>query len=57
MIWLGISLAGTLVGAVLRVQHLDGLGGYGSNIGWHWPWTPVIQFSFFGVIFCVLASA
>lgn len=47
----------TLLVAAARVQHLDGLGGYGSNIGWYWPWTPAIQVSFFGVIFCALVQA
>ncbi len=30
----------------------DGDDGYGSNRGSYWPWTPIIQASFVGVIVC-----
>jgi hypothetical protein len=26
---------------------------YGSNRGWHWPWTPIIQACFVGIIACI----
>ncbi len=43
-----------LIAAVHRVDALDGLGGYGSNHRWHWPWTPMIQVSFGGLIWSIL---
>lgn len=57
MIYTAAALLILLLIAVHRINFLDGLGGYGSNIGWYWPWTPIVQVSFFGIIFCVLASA
>lgn len=26
---------------------------YGSNRGWHWPWTPLAQIGFVGIIVCL----
>lgn len=43
-----------LIAAVMRADHLDGLGGYGSNRRWHWPWTPIIQICFVGFIWSML---
>lgn len=63
MIWAATVLFFLLMFAVTRVDWLDvetgarDSFGYGSNRGWHWPWTPLIQVCFFGVIFCVLKSA
>lgn len=57
MIWTALILTVLLLVAVHRVKHLDGGEDYGSNIGWYWPWTPIIQGCFAGIIFCVLASA
>ncbi len=60
MIWIAAFLFALLMVAVYRVDHLDvqqglrdGNDGYGSNRGWHWPWTPIIQVCFFGMIFCL----
>lgn len=56
MISLGIALTLLLLFAAHRITFLDmktGLRdatGYGSNIGWHWPWTPIIQVCFFGAL-------
>ncbi len=36
----------------VETGRLDGDDGYGSNRGWYWPWTPIIQVSFVGMIFC-----
>lgn len=57
MILIAASLLVLLLVAVHRINFLDGGEDYGSNIGWYWPWTPIVQVSFFGIIFCVLASA
>lgn len=63
MIWIAAALFVLMMFAVNRTDHLDVETGrrdcldYGSNRGWYWPWTPIIQVSFFGIIFCVLASA
>lgn len=64
MIWIALALLLLLMVAVHRVEYLDvatsrrdGNDGYGSNRGWHWPWTPIIQISFFGMIFCVIYGA
>lgn len=61
MIWIAAALFIILMAAVHRVEHLDvttghreGNDGYGSNRGWYWPWTPIIQVSFFGVIYCIV---
>lgn len=61
MIWLSaaVFLFFLCSYAVGRTDHLDvetgrrdGNDGYGSNRGWYWPWTPIIQISFVGIIVC-----
>lgn len=63
LIWIAAALLFLLLFAIHRTDRLDvekgfrdGNDGYGSNRGWHWPWTPIIQVSFFGIIFCVIGS-
>lgn len=63
MLWLAGILFIILMVAVMRVESLDvetglreGDDGYGSNRGWYWPWTPIIQICVIG-IFCCLFSA
>jgi len=34
----------------------DGNDGYGSNRGWYWPWTPIIQVCFVGILLCILGA-
>lgn len=48
--------------AIHRNTHLDVETGrrdsmslrddYGSNRGYYWPWTPIIQVCFFGMLIC-----
>lgn len=45
-----------LIGAVMRTDYLDGLGGYGSNRCWHRPWTPIIQACFVGLLWVILSG-
>lgn len=61
MIWLAAALFVLLMIAVHRVANLDvatgrrdGNDGYGSNSGWYWPWTPIIQVCFVGMIVCLI---
>lgn len=61
MLWTAAALFLLLMVAVHRVEYLDvatgqrdGNDGYGSNRGWHWPWTPIIQICFFGMIYCII---
>jgi hypothetical protein len=59
MMWAAAFLFVLLMVAIHRADYLDvqlGLrdGDYGSNHGWHWPWTPIIQVSFFGMIYCII---
>lgn len=59
MIWLsGVFFVLCMVavgrGNSLDVECGNRDGDYGSNIGWHWPWTPIIQVSFFGCIVCFI---
>jgi hypothetical protein len=61
MIWIAAALFILLMAALHRVEHLDVTTGrrdggntYGSNRGWYWPWTPVIQVCFFGMIYCII---
>lgn len=61
MIWLSATFFGLCMIGVHRVTGLDvGCGNrdgdYGSNIGWHWPWTPIVQVSFAGCIICFLRA-
>lgn len=64
MIWLSAALFILCMVGVHRVEHLDvatgqrdGDDGYGSNRGWYWPWTPIIQVSFVGMIVCLIYGA
>ena len=61
MLWTAAALFILLMFAVHRVEYLDvatgrrdGNDDYGSNRGWYWPWTPIIQVCFFGMIFCII---
>lgn len=63
LIWVAAVLLILMLVAVHRTDRLDvskglrdGDDGYGSNRGWHWPWTPIIQICFVGIIVCVLGS-
>jgi hypothetical protein len=63
LLWLAAGLFVLLMVAVHRVDYLDvdqglrdGNDGHGWNRGWHWPWTPIIQICFVGIIICVLGS-
>ena len=64
MIWIAAAMFILLMFSVHRTDVLDvklgmrdGNDGYGSNRGWHWPWTPIIQICFFGIVFCILGAA
>lgn len=64
MIWIAAILFVLLMVAVVRVDSLDvetgrrdGNDGYGSNRGWCWPWTPIIQVCFVGMIVCLIYGA
>ncbi len=59
MIWLAAVLFVLLWYSVNRVNHLDVEtgrrdGDYGSNYGWYWPWTPLIQVCFVGIIIIII---
>lgn len=61
MMWTAAALFLILIIAVHRVEHIDvatgrrdGNDGYGSNRGWYWPWTPIIQVSFVSFIICFI---
>jgi hypothetical protein len=63
MIWIAAALFLLMMFAVHRTEKLDvetgrrdGNDGYGSNRGWYWPWTPIIQVCFFGIIFCIVGG-
>lgn len=64
MILIAAALVLLLMAALHRIEYLDvatdrrdGDGGYGSNRGWYWPWTPVIQVCFFGIVYCIIYGA
>jgi len=48
--------------AVNRTDHLDVETGrrdsldYGSNRGWYWPWTTIIQISFIVILMCLFGA-
>jgi hypothetical protein len=56
MIYAAVAMLVLLLISVHRINFLDGGEDYGSNIGWYWPWTPIVQVCFFGIIFCVLGA-
>ncbi len=57
--WLALALFVLMMFSVDRTDHLDVETGrrdsldYGSNRGWYWPWTPIIQVCFVGIIACL----
>lgn len=60
---LAAALLILLLVAIYRTDQLDvekglrdGNDGYGSNRGWHWPWTPIIQVCFVGILACIAGS-
>lgn len=57
-----IVLFALMMYSVRRTDHLDVSTerrdslDYGSDHGWYWPWTPIIQLCFVGIMLCVIAS-
>lgn len=58
------GLFGLMMYAIERNKHLDVETGrrdsmslrddYGSNRGYYWPWSPIIQVCFIGILVCLL---
>ena len=40
--------------AIGRRDRMALLDDYGSNRGWHWPWTPLVQIGFVSTIGCLI---
>lgn len=63
-LWL-LSAAGCFAVTVASAMMVDNSdvrsgrrdGDYGSNIGYVWPWSPLAQISFVGIIACLVAAA
>lgn len=62
MIYIAAILFIVMIYAANRNDHLDVETGrrdsldYGSNRGWYWPWTPLIQVCFAGILLCIFGS-